>query len=64
MLHICSQVIFCFKIFCIIEEYHIQHKRKELKKGKGLTFLIFFSKYAIDKGKCKMKINKKYLNTR
>ena len=50
-----SSNILYFKIFCIIEEYHIQHKRKELEKGKGLTFLIFFSKYAIGKGKCKMK---------
>ena len=53
-----SSNILYFKIFCIIEEYHIQHKRKELEKGKGLTFLIFFSKYAIGKGKCKMKKKK------
>ena len=54
-----SSNILYFKIFCIIEEYHIQHKRKELEKGEGLTFLIFFSKYAIGKGKCKMKKKKK-----
>ena len=35
------------KIFCIIEEYQNQHKRKKLKKGKWLTFLILLSKYAI-----------------